>query len=216
MPAPDTSILNRAHSHFTSLWWKCMFDRDLTYIEMGSYSSKKKFVSSPILCMSFCSTLGFVIGLGFVGGFLVFVLFCWLGLVFGWFVWLFFLLHVIKGKVKSTVRQLWNSRGFELQKLFNWFYSSSLKSYHCRNSESCIGQCSSRAVKTEDYCYLAGAECFLCIKFMHIIMSNLSVAKEFLSTKKINKYSIQLLNTVKKNELVLGKAAGSWFKKKIN
>lgn len=46
-------------------------------------------------------------------------------------------------------------------------------------------------------------------------MSNLSVAKEFLSTKKkINKYSIQLLNTVQKNELVLGKAAGSWFKNK--
>lgn len=44
-----------------------MCDRDLTYIEMGSYSSKQKFVSSPILCMSFCSTLGFVVnGLGFV------------------------------------------------------------------------------------------------------------------------------------------------------
>lgn len=168
MPAPEASILNIAHSHFTSLWWKCMFDRDLTYIEMGSYSSKKKFVSSPVLCMSFCSTLGFVvIGFCFVGGIfgVCFVLLVGFSvwLVFCWFVWLFFLLQVIKGKVKSTVRQLWNSRGFELQKLFNWFYSSSLKSYHCRNSESCIGQCSSTAVKTEDYCYLAGAECFLCI-----------------------------------------------------
>lgn len=156
-------------------WRKFIFCK-----QVDSYSFRK-FISARILCMSFYGTLVLFWGV-------------W-GLVF--FV-LFFLLTKNSGKnnapSKTTLKWqcVWTT-----WKLLNQFYSSSLKLYHCRNFESHVWQCSSRPVKTQDYCYLAGVECSVCIKLVYIAMSNLSVAEEFTSTK-INKYSTQLLNTMQK------------------
>lgn len=157
-------------------WRKFMFCTDLTLIQVDSYSFRN-FISAPILCMSFYSNL---------------VLF--------WGICGFFSSTKNSRKnnapSKATLKEQWVWTSW---KLLNQYYLSSLKLHHCRNFESHIWQCSSRAVKTQDYCYLAGVERSVCIKLAYIAMSNLSVAEEFTSTK-INKYSIQLLNTMQKKK----------------
>lgn len=100
------------------------------------------------------------------------------------------------GPSKTTLKYQWVWTSW---KLLNQFYSSSLKLYHCSNFESHIWQCSSRAVKTQDYCYLAGVERSVCIRLVYIAMSNWSMAKEFTSTKI--KYHAK---KQKKNQTALG------------